>query len=108
MTRKTGQKWQVIPTAESYFAFNTSDEVRSQELWQWAKTHAEKSPTMKPEHCLNLEQLQHLKKEDDKTTFANQDITVMVVQKLRYQSSDIHPHGLLRVWDGTGNPPSDP
>jgi len=63
---------------------------------------------MKPEHCFSLDQMQHLQNEDDETTFANKDITVMVVQKLRYQSSDALPHGLLRVWDGTGDTPSDP
>jgi hypothetical protein len=63
---------------------------------------------MKPEHCFSLDQMLHLQNEDDETTFANKDITVMVVQKLRYQSSDALPHGLLRVWDGTGKPPSDP
>lgn len=63
---------------------------------------------MKAEHCFTLDELQHLKKEDDETTFENKDITVMVVQKLRYQYSDVLPHGVLRVWDGTGNAPSDP
>ena len=63
---------------------------------------------MKAEHCFTLNELQHLKKEDDETTFENKDITVMVVQKLRYQSSGVLPHGVLRVWDGTGNAPSDP
>ena len=63
---------------------------------------------MKPEHCFTLDEMRHLKTDDDETTFEHKDITVMVVQKLEYNSSDVLPHGLLRVWDGTGNPPSDP
>lgn len=107
--RKSGRRnWQVIPTAQNFFTFNRSDEERSQALWRWANQHAEKSPSMKAEHCFTLDELQHLKREDDETTFENKDITVMVVQKLRYQSSDVLPHGVLRVWDGTGNAPSDP
>ena len=104
--RRIGGKWQVIPTARS--TFNKSDKERSQALWRWANRHFEKSPSMKSEHCFTLEEMQHLKKDDDETTFEHKDITVMVVQKLRYQSSDALPHGLLRVWDGTGNTPSDP
>ena len=106
--RKIEGIWQVIPTATNYFTFNRSDEERSQSLWNWANKHLEKSPSMKPEHCFTLEEMQFLKNDDDESTFQHKDITVMVFQKLGYQSSDVLPHGLLRVWDGTGNSPSDP
>ena len=106
--RKMEGSWKVIPTAVNGFTFNRSDEERSQALWRWANEHSEKSPSMKPEHCFTLDEMRHLKTDDDKTTFEHKDITVMVVQKLGYHSSDVLPHGLLRVWDGTGTPPSDP
>ena len=106
--RKIEGTWKVIPTAVNYFTFNISDEERSQALWRWANEHSETNPSMKPEHCATLVEMQHLKSDDDETTFENKDITVMVVQRLEYQPSDVLPHGVLRVWDGTGNAPSDP
>ena len=107
--RKTGGDWRVFPTAPHHFTFNRSDEERSQFLWRWANRYMERIPSMKPEHCFTLEQLKHLQDDDDKTSLESKDITVMVVQKLRYhQKKGTHPYGLLRVWDGTGNPPSDP
>ncbi len=106
--RKISGNWKVLPTAQNSFTFNRSDEKRSQTLWRWANLHSSKIPTMKAEHCFTLEEMQRLKSEDDERTFEHRDITVMVVQKLRYQYADVLPHGLLRVWDGTGNPPSDP
>jgi len=106
--RKFDRRWHVIPTAKNSFTFNKSDEERSQTLWRWANRNAEKNPSMKPEHCFTLQELQHLKKDEDETTFESRDITVMVVQKLRFEPSSVLPQGLLRVWDGTGNSPSDP
>ena len=63
---------------------------------------------MKAERSFTLHEMQHLKNNDDKRAFEDRDITAMVVQKMQFQPSGVLPHGLLRVWDGTGNPPSDP
>ena len=103
-----GPIWQVLPTAPNIFSFNRSDEERSQALWHWAKQYTKESPSIKPEHCFTLTELQQLENEGDENAFLNRDITVMVVEKYRYQPSSVLPHGLLRVWDGTGNPHSDP
>jgi len=107
--RKVESTWQACPTALNNFAFNPSDIERSQALWRWAKQHHSKeNQSIGSDHRFTLAELHKLKKEDDNTTFQNRDITVMVIEKLSYQSSGVLPQGLLRVWDGTGNPPSDP
>ena len=107
--RKVGPIWQACPTALNNFAFNSSDIERSQALWRWAKEHHSKeNQSIGPDHRFTLAELHKLKTEADETAFQNRDITVMVIEKLSYQSSGVLPRGLLRVWDGTGNPPSDP
>jgi len=106
--RKIGQIFQGLPTAPNEFSFNRSDKERSQALWHWAKQYTKENPSIKPEHCFTLTELQQLGNEGDEDDFLNRDITVMVVEKYRYQPSTALPHGLLRVWDGTGNPHSDP
>eukprot|EP00536_Pseudo-nitzschia_multiseries_P009099 jgi/Psemu1/241828/estExt_Genewise1.C_2470030 len=108
VVRKIRSEWQVHPTALSSFTFNQSDEERSQALWRWAKEHSKEHPSIKPEHCFTLSDFQQQTKEVAAATLQHRDITVMVVDKFRYQSSSILPQGLLRVWDGTGRSHSDP
>jgi hypothetical protein len=109
VVRKTEGGWKGFPSANSTFSFNRSDEERSQILWHWAKYHLKKNPSIKSEHCFTLADMLSMK-DDDEKTIEDKDITVMVVEKNRYsaQPSGVIPQGFLRVWDGTGYPPSDP
>jgi len=109
VVRKTEQGWKAFPTANVTSSFNRSDEERSQGLWHWAKCHMKESPSIKPDNYFTLADMSSMRDNDEKT-IEDRDITVMVVEINRYstQSSGTIPQGFLRVWDGTGYPPSDP
>jgi hypothetical protein len=99
----------VTPSAVSKFSFNRADEERTQRLWRWANDFIEHNPTIKKERLLTLAEMASMK-DSDKEPREDRDITVMVTGKylLPDNPTGINPRGFLRIWDGTGQYPSDP
>ena len=115
--------WSVIPTATSSYSFTGDDEERSQTLWRWGQHRILVRPTIHPEHRCTLENLalavakgqdfaaRTRNKHKKAIIGQNLDLTAMVSAIIPFPPSQRQPGspcGLLRVWDGTGLPRSDP
>ena len=108
-------RWTIEPTASKEYHFETSDEQRAQNLWHWGQKLIERQPTMlHDENKFTLGNISHLTEEDDRSgapRIRDRDLTVMVTAKIPYPATErtsISAYGFLRVWDGTGQAPSDP
>lgn len=78
-------------------------------LWKWGQTFVRDSPTIKKEHSFTLAEMASMNNEEEEN-LKDRDITVMIAGIYPYpqQPSGANPRGMLRIWDGTGMPPSDP
>ncbi|KAG7368887.1 telomeric single stranded DNA binding POT1/CDC13-containing protein [Nitzschia inconspicua] len=101
--------WIGVPSASNFFTFNPSDERRSQILWKWGQNYVRDFPTINKDHSFTLAEMAGMNNEDEEN-LKDRDITAMVAGIYRYplMPSGITPRGMLRIWDGTGIPPSDP
>ena len=103
--------WHVLPTARNEYSFEESDEERSQNLWHWGQTLLREQPTMiQTEHRFTIADLGNLTDQDEEKR-RDRDLTVMVTAQIPFLAealTAITPQGFLRVWDGTGQVPSDP
>jgi hypothetical protein len=110
-TNENSNGWSVVPTATNYYVFNDEDEQRCQVLWHWAQDFIVAQPTINAEHCFTLADMVGLTDEAGEDKVRDRDLTVMVTARIPYPTQErtgITPCGFLRVWDGTGMPPSDP
>jgi len=105
-------RWKVEPTACKEYHFETLDEQRSQNLWNWGQKLIEEQPTMhQADHKCTLRCMSRLTEGDADQITGDLDLTVMVTAILPLRDvevTSISACGLLRVWDGTGDATSDP
>jgi hypothetical protein len=101
--------WICHPTASSSFTFTPSDEKRSQSLWYWGQSFVREFPTIHKDHSFTLADMASMIHEEEEI-LKDRDITVMIAGIYPYEQQpySVTPRGMLRIWDGTGIPPSDP
>lgn len=101
--------WTAAAVARDY-------EVSEEELptfarfWRWGQQRLRSFPTMKPEHSTMIGDM--LGVEATELVEGHRDFTLMVGAILPIpadpSTAGVTPRGLLRAWDGTGVPRSDP
>ena len=110
VVRKTdNEAWEMSPTAYEKFSFDSKDAERAQKLWLWGRDFIKDSPTIQQQHCFTLGEMKAIN-DSDEQHLKDRDTTVMVAGIFPYPQMQpgADPQGVLRVWDGTGVPPSDP
>jgi hypothetical protein len=109
VVRNSEVGWEVFPSSPLSFTFSDSDEVRSKNLWHWARGWFAENATIDPERSFTLSEIPNIRDEDE-AYLRDRDTTVMVTGIYTYPAlpDGASPKGFLRVWDGTGFSPSDP
>jgi hypothetical protein len=85
--------------------------TRLRELWFYGQDLLSKYPTVNPKYRINIESIAPYNSNEKSDSKKYGDLTVMVARIIPFPISirtNNSPKGFLRVWDGTGNPVTDP
>ncbi|KAL3925500.1 MAG: hypothetical protein SGILL_000367 [Bacillariaceae sp.] len=110
VVRKTEQEeWTLFPTARNTFHFHPVEEILAHSLWEFGQRNIKESANTNADRSATLGEISAMKNSDE-TRLKDRDMTVMVAGVFPFPQmpSGVNPHGFLRIWDGTGIPPSDP
>lgn len=104
--------WTLLPTSKSHFDVSDFEKKKFASMWEWGQQRLCNYPTVKASVSFKLSDVQRQGSENVELyndENSRGDATVMVTAIIP-RTSEIadHPHGFLRVWDGTGVPLSDP
>ena len=112
--RKDGSAGWSKHSTSKHPTFTADDENRSRVLWDWGQDYIRNHSTIKGDYRTTLADVVNIDIDPggghNSDLARNRDFTVMITgiypTPANIRSNQI-PQGFIRVWDGTGNAPSD-
>jgi Telomeric single stranded DNA binding POT1/CDC13 len=102
-------RWSVSAVAKGYMLSSQDKELFTR-IWRWGQQRIFSFPTLKVDHCTQICDM--LRVDDTQSVEGDRDFTLMVCSISTVpqdpSTGGVTPRGILRVWDGTGFPISDP